>query len=118
MLALRRAAPAGEGVPTLIFDEVDAGIGGAAATAVGEKLRKVARGLQVLCITHLPQVAAFADHHYRVEKEETQGRTMTSIVALNEDDRVREMARMLGGARVTERTLEHARELIGQSCRA
>jgi DNA repair protein RecN (Recombination protein N) len=118
MLALRRTAPAGEGLRTLIFDEVDAGIGGAAATAVGEKLRKVARGSQVLCITHLPQVAAFADRHYRVEKEEVEGRTMTAIVPLDEDDRVREMARMLGGARVTERTLEHARELIGHSCRA
>ena len=118
MLALRRAAPAAAGVSTLIFDEVDAGIGGVAATAVGEKLRRVARGAQVLCITHLPQVAAFADRHYRVEKEELQGRTVTSIVPLDEEQRVQEMARMLGGAQVTERTLEHARELIGQSCRA
>jgi len=118
MLALRRAAPMAEGVRTLIFDEVDAGVGGAAATAVGEKLRKVARGLQVLCITHLPQVAAFADHHFRVEKSEVEGRTVTAILALDETARVGEMARMLGGARVTERTLEHARELIGQSCRA
>ena len=117
MLALRRAAPAGADVQTLIFDEVDAGIGGAAATAVGEKLRRVASGRQVLCITHLPQVAAFADRHYRVEKEEVQGRTKTVVVPLGADDRVREMARMLGGARVTERTLEHARELIGHSCR-
>ncbi|AMV72977.1 DNA repair ATPase RecN [Desulfuromonas sp. DDH964] len=118
MLALRRAAPMAEGVQTLIFDEVDAGVGGAAATAVGEKLRKVARGLQVLCITHLPQVAAFADHHFRVEKSEVEGRTVTTILPLDDTARVGEMARMLGGARVTERTLEHARELIGQSCRA
>ena len=118
MLALRRAAPMAEGVRTLIFDEVDAGVGGAAATAVGEKLRKVARGVQVLCITHLPQVAAFADHHFRVEKSEVEGRTVTAILPLDDSARVGEMARMLGGARVTERTLEHARELIGQSCRA
>lgn len=118
MLALRRAAPTGAGVATLIFDEVDAGIGGEAATAVGEKLHQVAEGLQVLCITHLPQVAAFADHHYRVEKQEVAGRTVTSLEKLAPEERIREMARMLGGARVTERTLEHARELVGQSARS
>ncbi len=112
MLALKRAAPAGDGVPTQIFDEVDAGIGGVAATAVGEKLRAVAAGQQVLCITHLPQVAAFADRHYRVEKRERDGRTRTELLLLPDAERVQEMARMLGGAQVTERTLEHARELI------
>lgn len=115
MLALKRAAPEGESVPTLIFDEVDAGIGGVAATAVGEKLRAVARTSQVLCITHLPQVAAYADRHYRVEKSEEEGRTRTALVLLEAEERVREMARMLGGARITERTLEHARELIAHS---
>jgi DNA repair protein RecN (Recombination protein N) len=74
--------------------------------------------LQVLCITHLPQVAAFADHHFRVEKLETGGRTVTSLTELAGESRVGEMARMLGGARVTERTLEHARELIDQSARS
>lgn len=112
MLSLKRVAPASDGVPTQIFDEVDAGIGGAAATAVGEKLRAVARGQQVLCITHLPQVAAFADRHYRVEKQEREGRTRTELLQLKPDDRVQEMARMLGGAQITDRTLEHARELI------
>jgi DNA repair protein RecN (Recombination protein N) len=112
MLALKRAAPDGEGIPTLIFDEVDAGIGGVAATAVGEKLRAAARSSQVLCITHLPQVAAFADRHHRVEKAEEGGRTRTRLVELEGEERVREMARMLGGARVTDRTLEHAREMI------
>jgi DNA repair protein RecN (Recombination protein N) len=115
MLALKRAAPEGESIPTLVFDEVDAGIGGVAATAVGEKLRAVARTSQVLCITHLPQVAAYADRHYRVEKCEEGGRTRTALVLLEGEERAREMARMLGGARVTERTLEHARELIAQS---
>lgn len=114
MLALKRAAPESEGIPTLIFDEVDAGIGGAAATAVGEKLHAAARTSQVLCITHLPQVAAFADRQYRVEKGEEGGRTRTRLVELDGEERVREMARMLGGARVTERTLEHARELLSQ----
>ncbi len=115
MLALKGAAPEGDGLSTLVFDEVDAGIGGEAATAVGEKLRGVARGKQVLCITHLPQVAAFGDVHYRVEKGEEGGRTRTSLVLLDEQERTREMARMLGGACVTDRTLEHARELIGLS---
>jgi DNA repair protein RecN (Recombination protein N) len=117
MLALKRAAPQSDRVPTLIFDEVDAGIGGVAATAVGEKLRAVAKRVQVLCITHLPQVAAFADRHYRVEKCEEGGRTFTALVALEGEERVLEMARMLGGAQVTDRTLEHARELIGASPR-
>ncbi len=115
MLAIRRAIPSGAAMTTAIFDEVDAGIGGIAATKVGEKLQKVAQGLQVLCVTHLPQVAAFADCHYRVEKHQDADRTRTDLVALDGEDRVREMARMLGGAQVTDRTLEHARELIGQS---
>lgn len=115
MLALRRAAPSGDNLGTLIFDEVDAGIGGVAATAVGEKLRAIARDVQVLCITHLPQVAAFADHHYRVEKSEQEGRTRTDLVLLHGEERVLEMARMLGGARVSDRTLEHAREIIAES---
>lgn len=115
MLALKSAAPEADDIPTLLFDEVDAGIGGEAATAVGEKLRAVACGRQVLCVTHLPQVAAFADVHYRVEKQERDGRTFTALVRLDGEERTREMARMLGGAKVTERTLEHARELVDGS---
>ena len=115
MLAIRRVVPAGMAMTTAIFDEVDAGIGGVAATKVGEKLRKVAQGLQVLCVTHLPQVAAYADCHYRVEKAVAGERTRTDLVRLDEEARVQEMARMLGGAQVTDRTLEHARELIGRS---
>ena len=115
MLALKNAAPEANAVPTQVFDEVDAGIGGEAATAVGEKLRAVARGRQVLCITHLPQVAAFAEAHYRVEKQERDGRTHTVLVRLNDEERTHEMARMLSGAKITERTLDHARELIGAS---
>jgi DNA repair protein RecN (Recombination protein N) len=115
MLALRRAAPGADHIPTLIFDEVDAGIGGVAASAVGQKLQAIAREAQVLCITHLPQVAAFADHHYRVEKQEREGRTCSGLVHLEGEQRIEEMARMLGGAQVTERTLEHAREIVAQS---
>ncbi len=115
MLALRRAAPGGDEISTLIFDEVDAGVGGVAASAIGSKLRDIASQAQVLCVTHLPQVAACADHHYRIQKQEKDGRTFTELVSLQGELRVEEMARMLGGAQVTERTLEHAREIIGQS---
>jgi len=112
LLALKRIAPESGQVPTLIFDEVDAGIGGATATAVGDKLRTVSRNAQVLCVTHLPQVAAGADRHFLVSKHEAGGRTVTTVEPLVGEARVAEMARMLGGALVTERTLAHARELI------
>jgi DNA repair protein RecN (Recombination protein N) len=115
MLALKRSAPAGDGVRTLIFDEVDAGIGGEAATAVGEKICRLGRTLQVLCVTHLPQVAAFADQHYQVAKQAVAGRTTTRLLLLDSEQRVAEMARMLGGAQISARTLEHARELIASS---
>lgn len=115
MLALKRLAPDADSVPTVIFDEVDAGIGGVAATAVGRKLRAVSRSAQILCVTHLPQVAAFADHHYRVMKREIAGRTLAAMECLTGDDRVLEMARMLGGAQVTEQSLLHAQELISTS---
>ncbi|MBE0504388.1 MAG: DNA repair protein RecN [Desulfuromonadales bacterium] len=116
MLAIQRTAPAGAEVATLIFDEVDAGIGGAAATAVGEKLRAVASSRQVLCITHLPQVAAFAHHHYRVGKAETaDARTITTVQLLAAEEQVHEIARMLGGAKITDSTTVHARELIKHS---
>jgi DNA repair protein RecN (Recombination protein N) len=94
---------------------VDAGIGGATSALVGEKLKKVAGNQQVLCITHLPQVAAFADHHYRVEKRVESGRTVTSVAELRGDERVAEMARLLGGVKITERTMEHAREMIEEA---
>ncbi len=115
MLALRRSAPLGDSVRTLIFDEVDAGIGGEAATAVGEKISRLGQSIQVLCVTHLPQVAAFADHHYRVAKGEKAGRTATELRQLDSEERVQEMARMLGGAKIGENTLVHARELIDSS---
>ncbi len=115
MLALMRLAPDADRVPTVIFDEVDAGIGGAAATAVGHKLQAVSRLSQILCVTHLPQVAAFADHHHRVIKREVEGRTLAAMEHLTGDERVREMARMLGGAQITDQTLLHAKELISTS---
>ncbi len=115
MLALKRSVPEGDGVRTLIFDEVDAGIGGEAATAVGEKISRLGQSLQVLCVTHLPQVAAFAAQHVQVTKQEVSGRTATNLLVLDAEARVQEMARMLGGTRISEQTLAHARELISHS---
>jgi DNA repair protein RecN (Recombination protein N) len=111
MLAIKQLHPASD-VPTLVFDEVDTGIGGATSAVVGRKLKKVAAGQQVLCITHLPQVAAYADHHYQVVKRVQDGRTVTGVNHLTGDDRVGEMARMLGGETITDTTLDHAREMI------
>ena len=117
MLALRRCAPVGDDLVSLIFDEVDAGIGGEAATAVGEKIRRTGSDLQVLCVTHLPQVAAFADHHYRVSKATIGERTTTLVESLTAEEREREIARMLGGSHVGEQAHIHARELIALSQR-
>jgi DNA repair protein RecN (Recombination protein N) len=103
----------GSGVPrTLVFDEIDTGIGGRAAEAVGRKLKDLARTNQVLCITHLPQIATFADHHYRIDKKESAGRTKTSIRNITGDERTEEVARMLSGAKVTESSLKHAEQMI------
>ncbi len=100
---------------TLVFDEIDIGIGGRAAEAVGQKLKSLARGQRVLCVTHLPQIAAFADQHLAVEKRESQGRTRTQIRVLDDAARTREVARMLSGAKVTETSLKHAAQMIAAS---
>ncbi|MBS1822214.1 MAG: DNA repair protein RecN [Acidobacteria bacterium] len=100
---------------TLVFDEIDIGIGGRAAEAVGKKLKTLSRGQQVLCITHLPQIAAFADHHFLIEKTEKRGRTQTEIRRMDVDERIREVARMLSGERLTETSLKHAEHLLEMS---
>jgi DNA repair protein RecN (Recombination protein N) len=97
---------------TLVFDEIDTGIGGRAAEAVGKKLKALARSNQVLCVTHLPQIATFADHHYVIEKKESAGRTRTSIRAVTGDERTEEVARMLSGAKLTETSRKHAEQMI------
>ncbi|HSB14411.1 MAG TPA: DNA repair protein RecN [Bryobacteraceae bacterium] len=103
----------GEGAPrTLVFDEVDAGIGGRAAEVVGRRLKDLAASSQVLCVTHLPQIAAFADHHYYVEKKEANGRTVATILELTGDSRTREVGRMLSGEKLTPEALKHAEKLI------
>ncbi len=100
---------------TLVFDEIDIGIGGRAAEAVGQKLKSLGRGQQVLCVTHLPQIAAFADQHLVVEKCESEGRTKTQIRLLDDSARNQEVARMLSGAKVTETSLQHAAQMIASS---
>jgi DNA repair protein RecN (Recombination protein N) len=100
---------------TLVFDEIDIGIGGRAAEAVGQKLKSLSRGQQVLCVTHLPQIAAFADQHLVVEKREQDGRTKTQIRVLDDRARTHEVARMVSGAKVTETSLQHAAQMIAAS---
>jgi DNA repair protein RecN (Recombination protein N) len=113
LLAVKRTLARKDPVATYVFDEVDAGIGGAVAEAMGRVLADVARGRQVLCVTHLPQVAAFADRHHRVEKRVAGGRTRSDVVLLEtEEDRCREVARMMAGATITEAALAHAGALI------
>jgi DNA repair protein RecN (Recombination protein N) len=97
---------------TMVFDEVDTGIGGRAAEAVGKKLKVLAKSNQVLCVTHLPQIATFGDHHYVIEKKESGGRTRTSIRAVTGDERTEEVARMLSGAKLTETSRKHAEQMI------
>jgi len=99
----------------LVFDEIDIGIGGRAAEAVGRKLKTLSKRQQVVCITHLPQIAAFADQHFVIEKADKDGRTRTSIRRMEEGERAREVARMLSGAKLTETSLEHARNLLESS---
>ena len=100
---------------TLVFDEIDIGIGGRAAEAVGHKLKALGRAQQVLCVTHLPQIAAFADQHLAVEKRDDHGRTKTQIRVLDDRARTHEVARMLSGAKVTDTSLQHAAQMIAAS---
>ncbi|HYB89965.1 MAG TPA: DNA repair protein RecN [Candidatus Binataceae bacterium] len=115
MLALKRLEAQQRGVATMIFDEVDAGIGGEVATVVGRKLRQLARYHQVLCVTHLAQIAAFAERHFLVEKEERRGSTRSSVMALDAGERAEEIARMLGGASVSDKFRRAARELLDRA---
>jgi DNA repair protein RecN (Recombination protein N) len=110
--AAKRGASAPVSPRTLVFDEIDTGIGGRAAEAVGKKLKALARTNQVLCVTHLPQIATFADHHYVIEKKESAGRTRTSIRSVTGEERTEEVARMLSGAKLTETSRKHAEQMI------
>jgi DNA repair protein RecN (Recombination protein N) len=111
MLALTGLG-AGDGAPTLVFDEIDAGIGGDTARAVGQRLRRLASGRQVVCITHLPQVASVADSHYRITKSAAGGETLATVERVAGEELVAEIVRMLGGERGDKAASRHARELL------
>lgn len=111
MLAIKTLLAQQDETPTLIFDEIDTGISGRTAQKVSEKMALVGQHHQVMCITHLPQIAAMADVHYGIEKMVKDGNTITTIEPLNEQETITELARMLGGAQITDRTLESAREM-------
>lgn len=111
-LALKCVTTTGPASRTLVFDEVDAGIGGAVAEAVGRRLKRIAKDNQVLCVTHLAQIAGFGDHHYAVEKREVKGRTIAVIEELDRGQRIRELGRMLAGQRITPEALKHAEQLL------
>jgi len=112
MLAMKNVLAEQDQVATLIFDEVDTGVSGRAAQKVAEKLRSVAKTKQVLCVTHLPQLAALANTHLLIAKEERQGRTYTTVTPLDLDGRKRELARIIGGTNITEITLKSAEEML------
>ena len=115
MLVVKKVVAKTGSVGTLIFDEVDSGIGGAVAEDVGKKLRDVSQHHQIICITHLPQIACFGDTHYRVAKNVSGERTIASVNVLSEEERLDEIARMLGGAELTKKTRAHAREMLEMS---
>ena len=115
MLALKNVLAEQEAVGTLVFDEVDTGVSGRAAQKVAEKLAQVSRCKQVLCVTHLPQLAAMADTHFSVEKGESKGRTFTHVILLDREARKAELARLTGGTKVTPALLESAGELLDEA---
>ena len=111
-LAIQVIASDGSAIPTMVFDEVDSGVGGGVAEIVGRRLRELGERKQVLCVTHLPQVASLADQHFRVSKVTDGKATRTGVTALGEEERVQELARMLGGVEITRKTIEHAAEML------
>ena len=112
MLGLKSVLAKSDRIPTMIFDEVDVGIGGEVADSVGKRLKSLSSNHQIICITHLQQIASFAQHHFKVFKETEKQRTVTKIKELNEKERVKEIARMISGEKISELTLKHAKEMI------
>lgn len=115
MLAMKTIFSQTQGITSIVFDEVDTGVSGRVAQAIADKIYQISENSQVLCITHLPQVAAVADEHYFIEKEIVVGRTETSVRILSEKERVNEIARMLAGSEITKLTIEHAQELLAMA---
>jgi DNA repair protein RecN (Recombination protein N) len=114
MLALKNVVAAGDLHMTYLFDEVDAGVSGITAEKVGRKLKTIGSYHQVICITHLPQVAAFADAHFLITKEVVKGQVRSEVSELSEKDRVQELGRMISGEKITASSLAHAKEMIRQ----
>jgi DNA repair protein RecN (Recombination protein N) len=112
MLAFKQIIGDFDRIPTMIFDEIDVGISGITASIVGKKLLDISRRHQIICITHLPQIAAFGDHHYKIDKSAESGATLTSVISLGHNEKVAEIARLLGGINITDTTLKSAEELI------
>lgn len=112
MLAFKQIIGDFDRIPTMIFDEIDVGISGITASIVGKKLLDISKRHQIICITHLPQIAAFGDHHYKIDKTAASGATLTTVIPLGHDDKVGEIARLLGGINITDTTLKSAEELI------
>ncbi len=117
MLALKSANKGQQNSKTLIFDEIDAGIGGKTADFVAQKLRSLSKQNQVICITHLPQIASYASHHYRIEKTVKNNRTYTKVKKLTKNERIEEIAKLLGGSHITDTTLKNAREMLENNLR-
>ena len=117
MLALKSANKDQQNSKTLIFDEIDAGIGGKTADFVAQKLRSLSKQNQVICITHLPQIASYASHHYRIEKTVKNNRTYTKVKKLTKNERIEEIAKLLGGSHITDTTLKNAREMLENNLR-
>ena len=114
-LAIQVIASNGSNIPTMVFDEVDSGVGGSVAEMVGRRLQEIGKNRQVLCVTHLPQVASLANNHFKIKKESDGKTTKTFIEKLKKSDRVKELARMLGGIEITSKTIDHAEEMLSGS---
>ena len=112
MLALKTIFSSANGITSIIFDEVDTGVSGRVAQAIAEKIAAISINSQVLCISHLPQVAAMADHQYYIKKQVEHDRTFTTITEMERDERIEEISRMMSGAEITDLTLQHASELL------
>jgi DNA repair protein RecN (Recombination protein N) len=115
MLAIKSVMAAVELTPTLIFDEIDVGVGGRTPEVIGDKLELLSDRGQVLCITHLPQIASRPGDHFNIEKQVNDGRTVVRVTRLTHEDRITEIARMLGGAKLSDTAVQHAREMLDAS---
>jgi len=113
LLSLKRVVGSTEVPRTFLFDEVDTGVSGPTAEKVGKKLKEISKGQQVICVTHLPQVAAFSDHHYLIEKNNTKSKTTLNMVKLAKKEKVNEIARLISGEKITKTSLAHAKQLLG-----